>query len=124
MASQASATGLPTTAQGRRTSASGPADASKWLIYLVLIIAAVFALVPFLYTVSVSLMNLSEATGGRLLPSTPQWQNYPQAWNDASFSDYFLNSVIIAAITVSGEVVFCTLAAYAFARLEFPGSRP
>jgi ABC-type glycerol-3-phosphate transport system permease component len=121
MASQASATGLPATTQGRQVSTSGPTDVGKWLIYLVLIIAAIFALVPFLYTVSVSLMNLSEATGGRLVPSTPQWQNYPQAWNDARFSDYFLNSVIIAAITLSGEVVFCTLAAYAFARLEFPG---
>jgi ABC-type glycerol-3-phosphate transport system permease component len=79
------------------------------------------ALVPFLYTVSVSLMNLTEATGGAFWPSTPQWGNYAQAWNDAQFSRYFMNSVKITLITVIGEVIFCTLAAYAFARMEFPG---
>lgn len=91
------------------------------LIYLVLGIGALVALVPFLYTVSVSLMNLTEATGGAFWPSTPQWGNYAQAWNDAQFSRYFMNSVKITLITVVGEVIFCTLAAYAFARMEFPG---
>ncbi len=92
------------------------------ITYVILIIGAVFALAPFLYTVSVSLMNLSEATSGeQLLPSTPQWGNYAQAWTDAHFSRYFGNSVKITLLTMIGEVVFCTLAAYAFARMEFPG---
>lgn len=89
--------------------------------YFVLIIGAAVAIVPFLYTVSVSLMNLTEANGGAWLPSSPQWKNYIDAWNQANFSRYFWNSVRIAAITVSGELVFCTLAAYAFARMEFWG---
>jgi ABC-type glycerol-3-phosphate transport system permease component len=66
-------------------------------------------------------MNLSESGGRVLLPSTPQWGNYARAWRDANFGEYFLNSVQIAAITVIGQVVFCTLAAYAFARMSFPG---
>jgi len=90
-------------------------------IYFVLIVGAAAAIFPFLYTVSVSLMNLTEATGGRMLPATPQWGNYIQAWNDAQFSRYFMNSVKITAITLSGEVIFCSLAAYAFAQMEFPG---
>jgi ABC-type glycerol-3-phosphate transport system permease component len=89
--------------------------------YVVLLIGAVGALTPFFYTVSVSLMNLTEATGGRWLPATPQWGNYIEAWNDARFSLYFWNSVRLTLITVAGELVFCTLAAYAFARMEFPG---
>jgi ABC-type glycerol-3-phosphate transport system permease component len=122
MASQASTTPLGGAApkQGHAKS-RGPFDAGKWLIYLVLLFFAVLALAPFLYTLSVSLMNLTEATGGRILPRTPQWHNYSQAWNQARFSQYFLNSVIIATLTVGGEVIFCTLAAYAFARMEFPG---
>lgn len=91
------------------------------LTYAVLIIGAIGALVPFLYTVSVSLMNLTEATGGEFWPSTPQWNNYVEAWNDAKFSLYFMNSVKLAAITIVGELFCCTLAAYAFARMEFPG---
>lgn len=90
--------------------------------YLILIIGAFFAIAPFLYTVSVSLMNLTEASSGtRLLPRDPQWENYLVAWEQARFSLYFFNSVKIVLITVTGEVIFCTLAAYAFARMEFPG---
>lgn len=90
--------------------------------YVVLIIGGFFALAPFLYSVSVSLMNLTEASSGtRLLPAVPQWENYPIAWNQAHFSLYFFNSVKIVLITVVGEVIFCTLAAYAFARMAFPG---
>jgi ABC-type glycerol-3-phosphate transport system permease component len=93
----------------------------QFLIYLVLIIAASLAIIPFLYTVSVSLMNLTEATGGKWIPGTLQWGNYTQAWNEAQFSLYFMNSVKITLITVTGEIIFCSLAAYAFARMEFPG---
>jgi ABC-type glycerol-3-phosphate transport system permease component len=90
-------------------------------IYLVLITAAALAIIPFLYTLSVSLMNLTEATGGKWIPGTLQWGNYSQAWTEARFSLYFSNSVKITLITVTGEVIFCSLAAYAFARMEFPG---
>lgn len=93
----------------------------KFFIYLILILGAICALVPFVYTVNVSLMNLTEATSGQFLPTELHWENYLQAWNDARFSLYFMNSVRITLITVIGEIVFCTLAAYAFARMEFPG---
>lgn len=96
-------------------------DVGRVIAYLFLLIGAVVALVPFLYTFSVSLMNLTEATGGRFLPSTPQWGNYIQAWEDANFSQYFFTTIKVTAITVIGELIFCISAAYAFARLEFPG---
>lgn len=96
-------------------------DIARWVAYAFLLVGAAVALVPFLYTVSVSLMNLTEATGGAFLPKVPQWQNYGQAWNDAKFSLYFWNTVKVTAITLVGQVLFCTLAAYAFAQLNFPG---
>lgn len=96
-------------------------DFGRILIYAVLLLGVFIAIVPFLWMVSASLMNLSEATGRVLLPSSPQWNNYLKAWNEANFSDYFANSVIIASITVAGQLVFCTLAAYAFASIHFPG---
>lgn len=91
------------------------------LLYVVLITWGLIALVPFLYTVSVSLMNLTEATGGAFIPSTPMWSNYSRAWNEANFGQYFFTTVKVTIITVTGEIVFCTMAAYAFARLRFPG---
>ncbi|MCB9418365.1 MAG: carbohydrate ABC transporter permease [Ardenticatenaceae bacterium] len=96
-------------------------DIGKVVIYFVLIFGAVLAITPFLFSVSVSLMNLTEATGRAILPKVPQWSNYVDAWEDANFGLYFGNSVKLALITVSGQLVFSTLAAYAFARIEFPG---
>jgi ABC-type glycerol-3-phosphate transport system permease component len=90
-------------------------------IYTVLIIGAIIALVPFAYTVSVSLMNLTESLSGQLLPSVLRWDNYRQAWQQANFALYMSNSVKITILVVCGELVFSTLAAYTFACMEFPG---
>lgn len=93
---------------------------AKIITYTVLSLGAILAMVPFLWMISASLMNLTEATGRAVLPRIPQWDNYIEAWTGANFRDYFANSVIIAAITIGGQVVFSTLAAYAFARVKFP----
>lgn len=96
-------------------------DFGRILIYVILISGALIAILPFLYTISVSLMNLTEATGGKVIPGELHWGNYIEAWNDASFSKYFGNSVKIVLITLSGQIIFSVLAAYAFAMMEFPG---
>ena len=96
-------------------------DIGRILIYATLLLGVFIAVVPFLWMISASLMNLTEATGRAVLPATPQWDNYVKAWKDANFSDYFANSVILASITVAGQLVFCILAAYAFASIRFPG---
>lgn len=95
-------------------------DVGRIFIYIILVIGGILSIIPFLFSISVSLMNLTEASGRALLPATPQWGNYVRAWNDANFGLYFWNSVKIAFITVSGQVIFSTTAAYAFARMEFP----
>jgi ABC-type glycerol-3-phosphate transport system permease component len=56
-------------------------------------------------------------------PSVPQWVNYATAWTTASFSLFFRNSVITAALTVAGVMITSILAAYAFAKIRFAGSR-
>jgi len=96
-------------------------DIGKIFIYAVLLIGVFVAIVPFLWMISSSLMNLTEATGRAILPASPNFDNYLRAWNEANFSDYFANSMIIAVVTVSGQLIFCTLAAYAFASINFPG---
>jgi ABC-type glycerol-3-phosphate transport system permease component len=95
-------------------------DYGKILTYMILVLGAVVAIVPFLWMLSASLMNLTEATGRAVLPRIAQWNNYREAWTDANFKDYFSNSVIIATVTISGQITFSTLAAYAFARVKFP----
>ncbi len=94
---------------------------SRLLLYTALSAAAVIAMVPFLWMISNSLMTLGETQVRRLVPASPQWENYVQAWNQARFSVYFLNSCIITAVTIAGLLVVSISAAYAFARIKFVG---
>jgi sn-glycerol 3-phosphate transport system permease protein len=47
--------------------------------------------------------------------------NFEAAWNAAPFARYFLNTMAMVTMTLTAQLVLCTLAAYAFARYEFPG---
>ncbi len=93
----------------------------KLLIYAFLILGVVISITPFVWMIMTSLMSLGEAQGIRWIPSEIHFENYVEAWNEATFSEYFTNSVIITLITLSGELTFSVLAAYAFARIKFPG---
>src|SRR5204862_5033132 len=48
-------------------------------------------------------------------------ENFVRAWYAAPFARYFLNTIILCAMILGAQLVLCTLAAYAFARFEFPG---
>jgi multiple sugar transport system permease protein len=56
-----------------------------------------------------------------LFPSSFHISNYPAAWNSVPFGDFFLNSAAYSLATVAGNLLFCSLAAYAFARIRFFG---
>lgn len=117
-------TPLATQAQVKAaTRSTGRKPKDVWIIitYVILIGGILVAVFPFFWMVSASLMTLGEATGRFLLPATPQWGNYREAWIGGNFQRYFFNSVKITGLTLAGQVVFCTLAAYAFASIDFPG---
>ncbi len=90
-------------------------------LYLVLILGAMVALLPFYWMISTSLMSLGETINRKWLPEVPQFINYVNAWNEADFAKYFINSVIITAVTLLGIMTTSTLAGYAFARIKFWG---
>jgi ABC-type glycerol-3-phosphate transport system permease component len=94
---------------------------NKILVYLFLAIGAFISLIPFVWMISTSLKSLGEALGASFFPSQLHFENYVVAWERAQFSLYFLTSVKISAITLVGSVITSVLAAYAFARIEFPG---
>lgn len=92
-------------------------------VYAVLIIASIIALGPVLWVLMNSLKTLLEIEAQPLaLPRTPQWSNYVQAWTDGGLGHYFVNTFIVAAVTIVIVVVAASLAGYAFARLHFAGS--
>ncbi|NPA90907.1 MAG: carbohydrate ABC transporter permease [Chloroflexi bacterium] len=91
------------------------------VLYLVLIAGAFVAMFPFIWMILTSFKSYGEVTAGRFFPRELRWQNYVEAWNAAPFGRYFLNSLFIAMATIAGDLFSGILAAYAFARMEFPG---
>ena len=94
---------------------------SPW--HLVLAPIAVIMLMPLAWMVVLSLETQTEASSFPpvLFPSGLHFHNYVQTWNAVPFGDFFLNSLAYSAATVAGNLLFCSLAAYAFARLRFFG---
>jgi ABC-type glycerol-3-phosphate transport system permease component len=93
----------------------------KILIYFIMISWALVAVVPFVWMISTSLKSPAEAQGVRFFPSEPHFENYVNAWEEADFAEYFTNSFQITLITLAGQLTFSVLAAYGFARIQFPG---
>jgi multiple sugar transport system permease protein len=94
---------------------------SPW--HLVLAPVAVVMLVPLAWMVILSLETRTEASSFPpvVFPSGLHLGNYAAAWHAVPFGDFFLNSAAYALATVAGNLLFCSLAAYAFARLRFFG---
>ena len=93
----------------------------RLVLYAILIFGSIAAIIPFFWMVSTSFMTLGETINRQWLPKAPQWINYIEAWNEAQFSKYFLNSVIITITTLIGLLITSILAGYAFGRIRFFG---
>jgi len=96
------------------------------LIHAALIAAAIVMLYPLLWMLSASLRPESEIFGSTSLwPSSISFEAFEEGWNalSVSFGRFFYNSFVIAFLSVIGNVLSCSLAAFAFARLEFWGRR-
>jgi multiple sugar transport system permease protein len=96
---------------------------TRSLLYLLLIGSSLLMIVPFYWSVGTSL-KLERF----VFASPPQWwpapvtvQSYVNILTRIPFLSYFKNSVFVAIATTLGHVFFDTLAAYAFAKLKFPG---
>ncbi len=94
---------------------------SPW--HLVLVPATLALLFPFVWLVVTSVETPAEALHFPpiLIPRELHLANYPNALAVAPFGRFFLNSTVVAVATVLCNLVFCSLAGYAFARLRFLG---
>jgi multiple sugar transport system permease protein len=89
------------------------------------IIIALLTLFPFFWMVRSSLMSNLEINQypPLLLPTNWRFDNYPYTLGVFPFGRYFLNTLMIALPAVLGVLLTASLAAYAFARLTFPGKK-
>jgi multiple sugar transport system permease protein len=95
----------------------------QWAIYAVLIAGAVLMVYPFIWMMLSSFRSDQEIfSNPAALPTRLNLDNYVQGWSSTtpSFTRYYINSFIICAGAVFGNVFACSLTAYAFARLKFP----
>lgn len=92
--------------------------------HVFLILTSLIMVYPLVWMFAASLKPDNEIFGNLgLWPSTFVWENYALGWNalPVSFTRFFTNSTLITVLSVIGNVVSCSFAAYAFARLEFIG---
>lgn len=90
--------------------------------HLLLLGLSVLIVAPFAWIITTSLKSFDKVhQPPYLVPEQFEWSNYPQALAAAPFAGYYLNSVVMAAGIVAGHLLLDTLAAYALARLRFPG---
>jgi multiple sugar transport system permease protein len=99
--------------------------ATRRAIFVGLLIAGgVLMMVPFLWMISTSLKTRAEVFGTSALPAVLQWHNYPDMWNALPFGTFFVNSIKIATLNTVGQLVSCSMAAFAFAALRFRFREP
>lgn len=110
--------------EARRRAACRKAGLGRALTYLGLSVWAVVVLFPFYWMVLTSLKSYgaynSEHTP-QFFTLAPTLENYREAFTAVPLGGYLLNTLLFALITTAAMVVVSTLAAYAFARLEFRG---
>lgn len=97
----------------------------KMILNIVSLIIGLLIIAPILYAFSVSLMSASDMSQStpRLLPSAPSIGNYIRALQMVPFTNFLKNSVIVGVCVTIGQLVTCSLAAYAFSFFEFKGKK-
>ncbi len=97
------------------------------LAYSFLSSGALAMIAPFLWMVTTSLKEPGSIFSYQRpwwqdwVPVQFVWQNYVKAWNAVPFARFYLNSLFVSLCVTAGQVSTSALAAYAFARLKFPG---
>ena len=96
--------------------------------YAMLLIIAVFALFPFIWTLAISITDKTVKSGvsiydfpASLLPKAVTLQNFLEVFTVFNLGKYLTNSIIISSATVVGTLLVSALAAYPLSKLEFPG---
>ena len=95
--------------------------ATGWTVVNVLVV--LYALFPVLWILSLSLKPTSTVKDGKLIPTQVTFDNYKAIFQGNIFTSALVNSIGIGLITTVIAVVIGAMAAYAVARLDFPGKK-
>ena len=97
--------------------------AGRALLYIILVFWAVFMIMPFAWMLLTSVKTQPEAMKVPIvwLPKNPQWKNYVDMLQKYRFASYYKNTAFVTVTTVVFQLMTCSMGAYAFERLDFPG---
>ena len=101
----------------------GESRLSRLGFYFVLILFALFFLLPLLWMIVTSFKPFEEWLNPNWIPVNPTLENFASIFNDKTLPVFrwFFNSLLIASLFTAGILVIDSLAGYAYARLDFPG---
>lgn len=93
------------------------------LLYFVLILGMITSLLPFIWMLSGSLKTNNELFAWPIIwiPETLHWENFTKVVTQIPFFTYFLNTLKLSVINTSLQVITCSLAAYSFSKITYPG---
>lgn len=94
----------------------------KTILYIIIIMSSISMIFPFLWMLSSSLKTDIQVFDFPIqwIPANPQWTNYVEIWKTIDFLRYFLNTTKLAVIITLLQLLTSSLAAYAFAKIDFP----
>jgi multiple sugar transport system permease protein len=97
---------------------------SRIVVHILLVIFSIAMFIPFLWMVFSAFKPLDEIfmRPPKLLPNNWTLDGFRTAWGGAPFGTAFFNSFYIAALVTIFTLLTCSMAAYAFARIRFPGN--
>jgi multiple sugar transport system permease protein/alpha-1,4-digalacturonate transport system permease protein len=113
----------PTRSLGKAGTSWRDLKGTNVLVWGLLVAGALVMVFPLYWMFATAVRPRTELFGGgfRLLPSELVWSNFSEAWGKLPFTQFYINSIIIAAIAVVVTVFINLLAGYTFAKYEFPG---
>jgi multiple sugar transport system permease protein len=103
----------------------GSNHGGKWWLYVILVVALVAVIAPFVWMVLGSFKSEGELrqVPPTWWPQTASLDNYTQLFTQLNFGQFFFNSTVVAAVVTIGNLVFCSMLGYALAMLDFKGKR-
>lgn len=110
-------------ARAGRSTKPGESSAWPYVLFAVLAGTALVTLIPVVWMALTALKTPADVAADppTWIPETLRWSNFTDAWNFAPFGRYLINSLVMTGGIVITQVATSALAAYAFARLRFPG---
>jgi multiple sugar transport system permease protein len=106
-----------------------PKGTRAWLgtgaTHIVLVVASVFMVFPFIWQILMSLSTNAQVTSvpPTVWPGTLHWENFAHVFDQLPFLNQLWVSVAVTIIRTLGQLLLCSMAGYAFARMDFPFKR-